>query len=261
MDNAKNVVKEKYAEIAKKESNCCCGTNEKIVDYSMFSDDYSKFAGYVADADMGLGCGVPTEHAAIKEGDTVLDLGCGAGNDVFVARTKVGKTGKVIGVDMTEEMLEKANRNKDKLGLQNVEFRLGEIEQLPIEKDLIDVVLSNCVLNLVPDKKAAFKEIYRVLKEGAHFCISDIVLVGELPEGLKKSAEMYAGCVAGALQRSEYVGIIGAVGFADVEIKTSKPIELPDSLLTKYLSEEEIEDFRKRDIGIFSITVVGRKRN
>lgn len=258
--NMKDVVKEKYAEIAVKNTSCgCCGTNEKVVDYTMFQDDYSKFEGYVADADMGLGCGVPTEHAGIKEGDTVLDLGCGAGNDVFVARTKVGKTGKVIGVDMTQEMIDKANRNKEKLGLKNIEFKLGEIEQLPINNDVIDVVISNCVLNLVPDKKGAFSEIYRVLKEGAHFCISDIVLVGDLPEGLRKSAEMYAGCVSGALQESEYLGIINEIGFKNIEIKSRKTIELPDELLNEYLNETEIEEFRKNKTGIFSITVVGRK--
>lgn len=260
LTNMKDVVKEKYAEIAVKNTSCgCSGTNEKVVDYTMFQDDYSKFEGYVADADMGLGCGVPTEHAGIKEGDTVLDLGCGAGNDVFVARTKVGKTGKVIGVDMTQEMIDKANRNKEKLGLKNIEFKLGEIEQLPINNDVIDVVISNCVLNLVPDKKAAFGEIYRVLKEGAHFCISDIVLVGDLPEGLRKSAEMYAGCVSGALQESEYLGIIDEIGFKNIEIKSRKTIELPDELLKEYLNETEIEKFRKNKTGIFSITVVGQK--
>lgn len=258
--NVKDVVKEKYAEIAVKNTSCgCCGTNEKVVDYTMFQDDYSKFEGYVADADMGLGCGVPTEHAGIKEGDTVLDLGCGAGNDVFVARTKVGKSGKVIGVDMTQEMIDKANRNKEKLGLKNIEFKLGEIEQLPINNDFIDVVISNCVLNLVPDKKAAFSEIYRVLKEGAHFCISDIVLVGDLPDGLRKSAEMYAGCVSGALQESEYLRIIDEIGFKNIEIKSRKTVELPDELLNEYLNETEIEKFRKNKTGIFSITVVGQK--
>ncbi len=260
MDNAKEIVKEKYAEIAKKESNCCCsGKNEKIVDYTIFQDDYSKFAGYVADADLGLGCGVPTEHAGIKEGDFALDLGCGAGNDVFIARTQVGKSGKVIGVDMTQEMIDKANRNKERLGLENVEFKLGEIEQLPVEQGVIDVVLSNCVLNLVPDKRAAFSEIYRVLKPGAHFCISDIVLIGFLPEGLRKSAEMYAGCVSGALQKQDYMNIIREAGFKQVEIKNTKTIGLPDELLSKYLSNDEINDFKRNEIGIFSITVVGYK--
>lgn len=256
--NMKDVVKEKYAEIASTGSSCC-GSNEKVVDYTMFQDDYSKFAGYVADADMGLGCGVPTEHAGIKEGDTVLDLGCGAGNDVFIARAKVGKTGRVIGVDMTQEMIDKANRNKEKLGFQNVEFKLGEIEQLPIEKEVIDVALSNCVLNLVPNKKTAFSEIFRVLKPGAHFCISDIVIIGDLPKGLKESAEMYAGCVSGALQKEEYLGIMEQVGFKNIEIKKTKTIELPDKVLHEFLNKEEITEFRKNKIGVFSITVVGEK--
>lgn len=255
----KKIVKNKYAEIAEKKSGSCCSSKQKIVDYTMFQDDYSNFEGYVKEADMGLGCGVPTEHANIKLGDTVLDLGCGAGNDVFVARTFVGKTGKVIGIDMTEEMIAKANRNKEKLGLENVEFKLGEIEQLPIEKEVIDVVLSNCVLNLVPDKSAAFSEIYRVLKSGAHFCISDIVIDGDLPEGLKKSAEMYAGCVSGALQKDEYLKIIEQNGFKNVEIKKTKVIELPESLLSEFINEEEIIRFKNSKTGIFSITVVGYK--
>ncbi len=260
MENAKEIVKEKYAEIAKKESGCCCGgKNEKIVDYTMFQDDYSKFVGYVADADLGLGCGVPTEYAQIKEGDTVLDLGCGAGNDVFIARTLVGETGRVIGVDMTQEMIDKANRNKTRLELENVEFKLGEIEKLPIQDGSIDVVLSNCVLNLVPDKKAAFNEMYRVLKPGTHFCISDIVLVGNLPEGLRKSAEMYAGCVSGALQKDEYLGIIETAGFKNVEVKRTKTIHLPDSLLERYLNADERKEFKQKEIGIFSITVIGIK--
>lgn len=256
----KKVVKDKYAEIAIQNTGCGCGCGDQSnVEFTNFQDDYSKFDGYNADADLGLGCGVPTEHAGIKEGDTVLDLGCGAGNDVFVARTQVGESGKVIGIDMTQEMIDKANRNKAKLGLDNVEFKLGEIEQPPIEKEVIDVVLSNCVLNLVHDKKAAFTEIYRVLKSGAHFCISDIVLVGDLPDGLMKSAEMYAGCVSGALQQDEYLKIIEQTGFRDVEIKSSKEIMLPDELLKKYLSAEEINEFRESKTGIFSITVVGYK--
>lgn len=258
-NDMKNVVKKKYAEIAVNNTSCGCSSKQKIVDYTMFQDDYSILEGYALEADLGLGCGVPTEHAGIKEGDLVLDLGCGAGNDVFVAHSKVGKTGKVIGIDMTEEMINKANKNKGKLGVENVEFKLGEIESLPIKQEVVDVVLSNCVLNLVPDKKTAFLEIYRVLKHGAHFCISDIVLVGELPNGLLRSAEMYAGCVSGAMQKDEYIGLIKEVGFRDIEIKSTKTIEIPDDLLKKYLSKEEIVNFRENNIGIFSITVVGYK--
>ena len=222
-------------------------------------DEYDHLDGYVADADLGLGCGLPTEHAGIKKGDTVLDLGSGAGNDVFVARAIVGNEGKVIGLDMTEEMIDKAKKNNAKLGYKNVEFHLGDIEQMPFDNNIIDVVVSNCVLNLVPDKKKAFAEIYRILKPGAHFCVSDIVLKGELPAGLKKSAEMYAGCVAGALQQDEYLSIIKETGFANIEIKKTKVIELPDDVLKEYLNDSEVKLFRKNNIGIISITVVGYK--
>ncbi|MDH3269297.1 MAG: arsenite methyltransferase [Ignavibacteria bacterium] len=260
-EEIKQVVKEKYGEIAaaKKAEGCgCCGTS-KIVDYSIFQDDYSKFDGYVAEADLGLGCGVPTEYAGLKKGDTVVDLGSGAGNDVFVARSIVGEEGKVIGLDFTQEMIDKANANKTKVGFTNVEFKLGEIEKVPLDNDTADVVISNCVLNLVPDKSKAFIEIYRILKPGAHFCVSDIVLKGELPAGLKKSAEMYAGCVAGALQQDEYLDIIKKTGFENIEIKRTKVIELPDNVLMEFLSDSDIEDFKKNNVGIFSITVVGYK--
>lgn len=259
----KEMVKEKYGTIAKesnKEKGCgCCGDSKKIVDYTIFSDDYSKLDGYSKEADLGLGCGLPTEFADLKKGDIVVDLGAGAGNDVFVARSIIGDTGKVIGIDMTEEMIELANENKKKLGFTNVDFRLGEIEDLPIDKDSTNVVISNCVLNLVPDKEKAFSEIHRILKKGGHFCVSDIVLVGNLPEGLKKSAEMYAGCVAGALQQDEYIGIIKKTGFKNVEIKQTKTITIPDDILIKYLSEEQLIDYKNSKVGIFSITVVGDK--
>jgi len=269
MDNAndlKQIVKEKYGEIAKtsKSSGCCeptcCGGEEsKIVGYTVMQDEYDHLNGYVADADLGLGCGLPTEFAGIKKGDTVLDLGSGAGNDVFVARAIVGDEGKVIGLDFTQEMVDKAKKNTAKLGYKNVEFHLGDIEQMPFDNNIIDVVVSNCVLNLVPDKRKAFGEIFRILKPGAHFCVSDIVLKGELPEGLQKSAEMYAGCVAGALQQDEYLSIIKESGFRNIEIKKTKVIELPDEVLRGYISESEIEMFRKNNIGIFSMTVDGYK--
>ena len=265
-NDLKQIVKEKYGEIAKasKGSGCCgpacCGGEEsKIVGYTVMQDEYDNLQGYVADADLGLGCGLPTEHAGIKKGDTVLDLGSGAGNDVFVARAIVGNEGKVIGLDMTEEMVDKAKKNNAKLGYKNVEFHLGDIEQMPFDNNIIDVVVSNCVLNLVPDKRKAFAEIFRILKPGAHFCVSDIVLKGELPSGLKKSAEMYAGCVAGALQQDEYLGIIKQTGYVNSEVKKTKVIELPDDVLKDYLSDSEIENFRKNKVGIFSITVVGFK--
>lgn len=259
----KEMVKEKYGTIAKesnKEKGCgCCGDSKKIVDYTIFSDDYSKLDGYSKEADLGLGCGLPTEFADLKKGNTVVDLGAGAGNDVFVARSIIGDTGKVIGIDMTEEMIDLANKNNEQLGFTNVDFRLGEIEDLPVDEDSTDVVISNCVLNLVPDKEKAFAEIYRILKKDGHFCVSDIVLVGNLPEGLKKSAEMYAGCVAGALQQDEYIGIIHNTGFKNVEIKQTKTITIPDDILIKYLNEEQLSEYNSSGIGIFSITVVGEK--
>ena len=260
-EEIKQVVKEKYGEIAaKNQQGCGCGCNSsKIVGYTIMEDEYDHLDGYVPDADLGLGCGVPTEYAGIKKGDTVVDLGSGAGNDVFVARSIVGDEGKLMGIDFTEEMINKANANKFLTGFQNIEFKLGEIENIPLENNLADVVISNCVLNLVPDKRKAFQEIHRILKPGAHFCVSDIVLKGELPAGLKKSAEMYAGCVAGALQQDEYLGIIKETGFNNIEIKRNKVIVLPDEVLKDYLNNMEIEKFRNNNIGIFSITVVGYK--
>ncbi len=257
-DEIKNIVKEKYGKIADQKSGCCCGCSDTI-EFTNFQDDYSAMKGYEADADLGLGCGVPTEFADIKKGDTVVDLGSGAGNDVFVVRSILGDTGKVIGIDMTKEMNDKANENLRKLGYKNVEFKLGEIEDLPLESESVDVVISNCVLNLVPDKNKAFSEIYRVLKNDAHFCISDVVVNGKLPEGLRAAAEMYAGCVSGALQQDEYLEIIKELGFKNIDIKKSKPINLEDELLAKYITKDEITEFRNSGTGIFSITVVGTK--
>jgi arsenite methyltransferase len=259
--NIKQVVKQKYSEIAVASSRkCCCGSsNNKIVGYKIMKDEYDNLDGYLAEADLGLGCGLPTEYAAIKKGDVVVDLGSGAGNDVFVARAVVGDEGKVVGIDFTDEMIIKANFNNDKLGFKNVEFKLGEIEDLPLTENFADVVVSNCVLNLVPNKDRAFSEIFRILKPGAHFCVSDIVLKGELNPELKKSAEMYAGCVAGALQQDEYLGIIKQTGFVNIDIKKTKVIELPDEILRKYLDEKGIELYKEKVKGIFSITVVGYK--
>lgn len=265
-EELKNVVKEKYGEIAVSASQSgCCGTTSSCcgdssdVEFVMIGDEYKNLNGYVADADLGLGCGVPTEFAGIKKGDTVVDLGSGAGNDVFVARAIVGTEGKVIGVDMTEAMIEKANANNVKLGYKNVEFKFGDIESMPLENNIADVIVSNCVLNLVPDKTKAFNEMYRVLKPGAHFCVSDIVIQGELSEELNYSAAMYAGCVSGAIKQEEYLYIIDKAGFVNVEIKKSKRIALPDDLLQKYLTEQGIKEYKENLKGIFSITAVGYK--
>ncbi len=262
----KSVVKEMYGEIAKKsllelDSSTCCGTQccSEPHDFTAFNDDYTQLKGYNKDADLKLGCGIPTEIAAIKAGDTVVDLGSGAGNDAFVARALVGDTGRVIGIDMTEPMIEKARKNAQSLGFSNVEFRLGDIEQMPIEADSVDVVISNCVLNLVPDKEKAFGEMFRILKSGGHFSVSDIVLNQTLPKEIMSAAEMYAGCVSGAISKLDYLGIIEHTGFKNVSVKIEKPIKLPTEILIKYLSATEAEEFQRSDDAIVSITVYGEK--
>ena len=261
-EQIKDIVKEKYGSIAQQMNTGCCSSSccsDNEIDDTTFSEDYSQLEGYYAGADLGLGCGIPTQFAQISEGDVVLDLGSGAGNDVFVARSLVRDSGSVIGVDMTEEMVERAQQNQKKLGYQNVEFRLGEIENLPVDSNTVDVVVSNCVLNLVPDKGKAFQEIYRVLKPGGHFCISDIVLQGELPEKIKTLAEMYAGCVAGAMQRDDYLQTIQDTGFTGTDVKQEHQFLLSDEILAKYLSEEDITLYRDSNTGILSITVFGKK--
>lgn len=263
-DQLKELVKEKYGQIAEQskgmnESSCCGATGCSTIDYTVMADDYTKLDGYAPDADLGLGCGLPTEFAKIKEGDTVVDLGSGAGNDAFVARSITGEEGKVIGIDFTEKMIEKAKLNAEKLGYTNVEFRQGDIENIPLAGNLADVVVSNCVLNLVPNKKQAFAETFRILKKGGHFSVSDIVLVGDLPEGLQKSAEMYAGCVSGAIQKDDYLSIIQQTGFSAITIQKEKRITLPDDILKDYLSTGQIEEFKTGKTGIFSITVNAEK--
>ena len=263
-EELKALVRQKYSEIAlqDKETNeaSCCGSGCCTTEVAtIMSDDYSSLEGYAADADLGLGCGLPTQFAKIKQGDTIIDLGSGAGNDCFVARAETGATGKVIGIDFTPAMLEKARTNADRLGFVNVEFRQGDIEHMPVGPSVADVVVSNCVLNLVPNKDAVFGEIFRVLKPGGHFSISDVVLVGELPEALRKDAEMYAGCVSGAIQKEEYLGLIARNGFANVTIQKEKPIVIPNDILKNYLTPKAVADFGSRDSGIYSITVYAEK--
>ncbi len=267
-EELRRIVREKYGEIAEQNetevtTSCCtstksscCGKDSDITD---FSEDYSKLKGYNPDADLGLGCGLPTEFAKIKEGDTVVDLGSGAGNDCFVARSIVGESGKVIGVDMTPKMVERARINAEKLGFNNVEFRLGEIENLPVQSDTVDVVVSNCVLNLVPDKKQALEETYRILKKGGHFSVSDIVTYSDIPEGLREEAALYAGCVSGALIKEDYLQLIKEAGFTNITIQKERKNELPDEMLAKYMSQEEVKNFKKEFAGIASITVYGEK--
>ncbi|MEJ2004675.1 MAG: arsenite methyltransferase [Cyclobacteriaceae bacterium] len=263
-ESIKNLVRRKYNKIANQEKevnrSSCCGSGDCSGEiYNIMTDDYSAVEGYTSDADLGLGCGLPTAFAKIKQGDTVLDLGSGAGNDCFVARYETGSEGKVIGIDFAPSMLKKARENAAKLNFDNVEFLEGDIEDMPLPGESADVVISNCVLNLVPDKKKVFTEVFRVMKPGAHFSISDIVLQGDLPDKLRKSAEMYAGCVSGAIQMNEYLEIIRDSGFSDITIQKKKPIIIPRDILKRYLGEEEINRFESGDIGIFSISVFAVK--
>ena len=260
----KDIVKERYTKIAEQgkaenASSCCGATTPSNKVYNIMMDDYSETGGYVEDADLGLGCGLPTQFAKIQKGDTVIDLGSGAGNDCFVARHETGVEGKVIGIDFTPIMIEKARNNAEKLGYNNVEFRAGDIDAMPVNDNTADVIVSNCVLNLVPNKEKVIEEIHRVLKPGGHFSISDIVLVGELPSALREDAEMYAGCVAGAIQKIDYLQILEKTGFKNIMVQKEKPIVIPDDILEKYLSKEETMAFNKGGTGIFSITVYGEK--
>ncbi|MBP1673471.1 MAG: arsenite S-adenosylmethyltransferase [Bacteroidetes bacterium] len=260
-NNIKDAVKKTYTAVIKNDTGCgcsstCCSPSQPT---SFLDEIYKNMEGYQEIADYGLGCGLPTKIAEIKEGDTVLDLGSGAGNDVFIARNQVGKTGKVFGVDFTIAMIEKANENKLRLGFDNVTFILGDIEELPIPSDSIDVVISNCVMNLVPDKNKAYQEVFRVLKKDGHFSISDVVLNGELPKGILEAADMYAACVSGALEKNDYLNIIKNAGFKEIEIRKEHPIDLPDEILTPFLSVTEIETFRKNKNTIESITINAKK--
>lgn len=263
-EQLKALVKEKYTEIAlqDKETNqsSCCGAGGCSTEvYNIMTDDYAALEGYNPEADLGLGCGLPTQFAKIRKGDVVIDLGSGAGNDAFVARHETGEDGKVIGIDFTPAMIQRARINAEKLGFYNVEFRQGDIEQMPVSANMADVVVSNCVLNLVPNKDAVIKEIFRVLKPGGHFSISDIVLEGQLPEAIRSAAEMYAGCVSGAIQRQVYMELIEQNGFVNIVVQKDKAIIVPDDILSNYLSSEEISAFRASGTGIRSITVYAEK--
>jgi SAM-dependent methyltransferase len=262
-DEVRTRVRERYGAIAREAESCCtpsCCSRDMAPDgLNVIGDAYQGVAGHVADADLNLGCGVPTQHAALKRGETVLDLGSGAGNDVFIARHEVGAEGRVIGVDMTPDMISRARANARKLGFDNVEFRLGEIEHLPVESGSVDAIISNCVLNLLPDKAPAFIEIFRVLRPGGRFCVSDIVATGRLPEGVLEAAELYVGCVAGALPEKEYLALIMAAGFEGVRNAKEQPISLPDEALAPHMSAEEIAAFRASGVRLKSVTVLGTK--
>lgn len=254
----KDMVRQKYGELAVAPAQKGCGCKTKQV-YTIMSEDYKSMDGYEPDADMGLGCGLPTQFAELKPGNTVLDLGSGAGNDCFVARAEVGETGRVIGLDFTPEMVAKARENATKRGYNNIEFVQGDIEHMPLEDNLADVVVSNCVLNLVPNKAAVFAEIYRVMKPGGHFSISDIVLTGNLPEKIKTPASMYAGCVASAIDKEQYLSFIEKTGFKNTRLQKEKPIIVPDEILAEYLTAGEIAAYKADPTVIFSITVYGEK--
>lgn len=267
-EDLKLVVKEKYGTIAEKsmllnkEGDSCCGPSgccDEEMDYAIFADSYSTLEGYNADADLKLGCGMPTKHAGLNKGDSVLDLGSGAGNDAFIARTIVGEEGKVTGLDFTDEMITKAKANLEKTGFKNIEFVKGDIENMPLPENEFDVVISNCVLNLVPDKEAAFAETYKVLKPGGHFCVSDVVVKGELPEAIRKDAEMYVGCIAGAVPLEEYLATIKNAGFKNISIHKQEKTLLPDNLVEKLLSEDEMKRYKNGEFGTVNITVSGTK--
>lgn len=261
----KEMVKEKYgtlAEQSRKNSGsagcgCACGCGAPEI--PPVAENYTNLPGYVPEADLALGCGLPTKHAHISPGDTVIDLGSGAGNDCFVARSLVGDAGRVIGIDMTEAMVSRATSNARKLGFDNVEFRLGDIDAMPVESNTADVVVSNCVMNLVPDKRKAFGETYRILKPGGHFSISDIVLQGQLPDGLRDEVTLYAGCVAGAVAKDEYLRIISESGFTNVTVQKERKNEIPDDVLGRFLTAEQLDAYNNSHVGVFSITVYAEK--
>ena len=282
-EEIKNLVRSKYGEIATNEPSAsnttkrpccggggggggdgppptpkaCCGNGVS----NLMADDYQNVEGYNPDADLGLGCGLPTQFAKIQRGDTVLDLGSGAGNDCFVALRETGPTGRVIGVDFTPAMIQRARENAKRRGVDDqVEFVQGDIEHIPqLSNDSVDVVVSNCVLNLVPNKAAVFAEIMRVLRPGGHFSVSDIVLEGNLPDEMRSAAEFYAGCVAGAMQMTEYLALIPSAGFVNMVVQKKKPIIVPTDILEQHLSEEQVQAFAASPTSIFSISVYAEK--
>ncbi len=263
--NLKELVKQRYSELAlnaDEPKGCCCGRNpaspsKKV--FTIMSEDYTNLKGYEPDADLGVGCGLPTQYADINKGDTVVDLGSGAGNDCFIARAEVGESGRVIGIDFSPEMILKARKNALKRGYTNVEFLEGDIEEMPLHDNTADVIVSNCVLNLLPQKNMIFKEIYRVLKPGGHFCISDVVLNGIFPKEFTDNAAMYAGCIASAIQREDYLKEIEKADFMDIRVERTKTVLIPDEVLYEHLDEDTIRKYKSGNVGIYSITVTGRK--
>ena len=265
-EELKLLVKEQYSQLAMDsdalKSGCCCGTTptkESKRVFTIMSEDYSHLKGYEPDADLGVGCGIPTQYSKIKKGDTVVDLGSGAGNDCFIAREEVGDLGKVIGIDFSPQMIAKAETNRLKRGYQNIQFIEGDIENMPLDDNIADVVVSNCVINLLPQKNLIFKEIHRVLKPNGHFCVSDVVLDGHFPKEFTNSAAMYAGCIASAIQQDDYLSEIRKAGFKSVTIEKTKTIHIPDEVLNEHLSRSVISQYKAGEVGIYSITVTGIK--
>lgn len=272
-EKIKKEVRKGYAKIAKKEKSCCAPV-PSCCESADPAKDISKNIGYTEEelksvpegADFGLGCGNPTALASLREGETVLDLGSGPGLDCFLAANKVGKDGRVIGVDMTPEMIEKARENAKKGDYENVEFRLGEIENLPVADNSIDVIISNCVINLAPDKRRVYKEVFRVLKPGGRFMVSDVVLLKELPDFIKNSVEAYIGCLSGALMKEEYLDAIKDADFQEPRIVDEKffPLELManDPTAKAIINELNIseEDLKSLSHSVISITVEGKKK-
>jgi SAM-dependent methyltransferase len=268
----KKTVQDRYAKIANQKTSCC-GSTEVCSGSSLSPEDMSKSVGYTEeqmrsvpeDANLGLGCGNPTALASLKKGETVLDLGSGAGFDCFLAANKVGKDGKVIGVDMTPAMIKKAKENAKKNGYTNVEFRHGDIENLPITENSVDVIISNCVINLSPDKKQVFQEAFRVLKPGGRIIVSDIVLHKELPDYVKNSVEAYVGCIAGASLKSEYLKFIKEAGFKEITITDETPFPLDmitdDPTAQAIIKKAAITNEELQKVGsyVVSIKVTGKK--
>ncbi|MBS4029475.1 MAG: arsenite methyltransferase [Ignavibacteriales bacterium] len=244
----KETIKQRYGAIATTDeipSSCCsssCGESP-LLNIVMAEDYHKEDVAGVEIANLNLGCGTPTDYADLREGMTVLDLGSGAGIDVFIASKYVGATGNVIGVDMTEAMIARAKKNAIQLGIPNVDFRFGEIEQMPVDSNSVDRIISNCVLNLVPNKQRAFSEMYRVLKPGGAFAVSDIVVTGSMPENVQRDAELWAGCIAGAIKKEEYLSLLRETGFRNVSV----------------LKEKKYAEVSSNEYALLSITVKGEK--
>jgi len=271
-EEIKKIVRDGYTKVARQGSSCC-GPQKSCCSGTNTAEDISKKIGYndedmksVPDgANLGLGCGNPIAMASLKTGQTVLDLGSGAGFDCFLAAKKVGPSGKVIGVDMTPAMIEKAKKNAQKGNYQNVEFRLGEIEDLPVDDNSVDVVISNCVINLVPDKSKAFAQAYRVLKPGGRLMVSDVVLLKTLPISIRNSVEAYIGCLSGAMMKDEYLKVIVGAGFKNVKNLNETPFPLdimandPTAMAILDAPQVSAEDMNSAENSVVSIKVSATK--